>query len=210
MTTDAHASPEPLAPGDDDDEWLRESLLAPARRWPRLTMALAAAAVAAIAFMSGVLIEKNYFAGSASSGAGAGAAGRFAGLFGRGSAGTGSAGTGSAGTGSGAQLAAGVTVGQVKVINGKTFYVTDTSGNTVKVALTGASRLTAEKQVKVQDLHPGDTVTVRGVAGAGGTIQATTVAIGTAGGSRFGGGASGGATGFGGGASGGATGFGGG
>jgi hypothetical protein len=186
MTTDVHASPESLAPGEDDDEWLRESL-APKRRWPRLTMALAATAVAAIAFMAGVLIEKNYFASSGSSSAAAGgAAGRFAGLFGRGAAGAGA-------TGASGALAAGVTIGQVKVINGKTFYVTDSSGNTVKVAVTASSRLTAQKQVKIQDLHPGDTVTVRWVAGAGGTIQATTVAIGTAGGGFGGFGQGGGA-----------------
>jgi hypothetical protein len=190
MTTDAHASPdEPFAPEVDDDEWLRASLTAPARRWPRLTMALAACAVAAVAFMSGVLIEKNYFAGSGSGSGAAGGAGRFAGLFGRAATGTGATGS----TGASGALASGVTVGQVKVINGKTFYVTDTSGNTVKVALTGSSRLTAEKQVKVTELRPGDTVTVRGAAGTNGTIKATTVAIGTAGGGFGGFGRGGGA-----------------
>jgi hypothetical protein len=171
MTTETHPSPEPFVPADDDDEWLRESL-GSTRRWPRLTLALAAAAVAAIAFMAGVLIEKNYFAGSGTGGSGtAGFAGRFAGRFGVGATGA-----------TGSLTASGVTIGQVKVINGKTFYVTDTSGNTVKVAVTASSHLTAQKAVKIQDLHPGDTVTVRGVAGADGTINAANVAIGTSGG----------------------------
>jgi hypothetical protein len=182
MTTETNASPERFLP-EDDDEWLRESL-APRRRWPRLTLVLAAAAVAAIAFMAGVLIEKNYFAGSSSGGAATGGGGfrRFAGLSGAGTTGA-----------SGSQLVSSVTIGQVKVINGKTIYVTDTTGNTVKVVLTASSRLTAQQQVKIKALHPGDTVTVRGAAGAGGTIQATTVAIGTSGGG-FGGFRSGGSS----------------
>jgi hypothetical protein len=193
--TETHASPEPFAPEDDDDRWFRESLMPAARRWPRLTLALGAAAVAAIAFMSGVLIEKNYFAGSSSgSGGGAAAAGGFR-RFG-GGGGAGRAGVTGA---SGSLASAGITIGTVKVINGRTFYVTDSSGNTVKVVLTASSRLTAQKQVKAQALLPGDTVTVRGAAGAGGAIQAATVSIGAAGGG-FGGG--GGASGFGGGASG--------
>jgi hypothetical protein len=191
--SETHASPEPFVPADDDDQWLRESL-APARRWPRLTLALAAGAVAAIAFMAGVLIEKNYFAGSGS-GSGTAASGGFR-RFGGGAAGAAGA--------SGSLASAGITIGTVKVIKGKTFYVTDTSGNTVKVVLTASSRLTAQKQVKAQALLPGDTVTVRGAAGAGGTIQATSVAIGTSGGGF--GGFGGGAGGFGGSARGGSTG----
>ena len=171
MTTEAQASPDPLVP-EDEDEWLRESL-APKRRWPKLTMALAATTVAAVAFMAGVLIEKNYFVGSSGGGGVVAAA-----LRTRAGAAFGGASTnGRAGLPGG-----GATIGQVKVIKGNTIYVTDTSGNTVKVALTASTRLTAQKQAKIKDLHPGDTVTVRGGAGASGTIQATTVAIGTAGG----------------------------
>lgn len=77
------------------------------------------------------------------------------------------------------------------VINGSSFYVTDTSGNTVKVVLTKASTLTAQKTVGYKTLRPGDTVTVRGRA-TGGVVHATSIAIGTAGagggfGARFGG-----------------------
>jgi hypothetical protein len=172
MTTEAHSGPEPFLPDEEaeDDEWLRQAMTK--RRVPRLTLLLAFVATVAIAFMAGVLVEKNYFTGSSTGGAGGGAAGRFSRFFGRGA--TGSTGA----SGSDRLAAAGVTVGQVKVINGKSFYVTDTSGNTLKVVLTPSSTLTAEKTVGYQTLHPGDTVTVRGQATSG-TIRATSIAIGS-------------------------------
>ena len=182
MTTEAHPAPEPYLPAEDaDDEWLREAVAR--RRLPRLTVALAAVAVAAIAFMAGVLIEKNYFAGSSASAAGGagGAAARLARFFGRGGGAAGGGATGGSGF-----AAAGITVGQVKVINGSSFYVTDTSGNTLKVVLTKASTLTAQKNVGYKTLRPGDTVTVRGQT-TGGTVRATTIAIGTVGAGGFGG-----------------------
>ena len=67
------------------------------------------------------------------------------------------------------------------MINGNSFYVTDSSGNTVKVVLSKSSTLTAEKKVGYKTLHPGDTVTIRGPV-TGGTVHATSISIGGAGG----------------------------
>ena len=85
------------------------------------------------------------------------------------------------------------TVGQVKLIDGTNVYVTDTSGNTVKVATTG-STISKSAPGTVTDLAIGDTVIVRGATGSDGTVTATAItdsgAAGAAGG--FGGGGFGG------------------
>ena len=97
-------------------------------------------------------------------------------------------------------------------MKGSTLYVTDASGNTVKITTSAASTVSKTVTTNLQAVRPGDTVVVRGTQQKNGSITAQSISVGTAGAAGFGGG--GGATGFGGGSSGGggggATGFGGG
>jgi len=102
----------------------------------------------------------------------------------------------------------GATVGQVKLIDGSNIYVTDSTGNVVKVATTPDSQITVTTSGTAKDVKPGDTVLVTGTTGDDGTVTATAVRDQGAGGAGFGGfggrrGAAGGGTGA---AGGGATG----
>lgn len=185
----------PASVPEDDDLETELLPLRRRRRLPLLTAFLALAAVAGGAFVGGVEIQKHYGAsggstartGAASAAAATARAGR--GFFSR------------------AGAAGGVTTGQVTLVKGSTLYVTDFSGNTVKVTTSGA-RVTKSVTANAKSISPGDTVVVAGTTQANGTIAARTISLGGAS-SGFGGssGSSGGATGFGGGS--GATGFGG-
>ena len=54
-------------------------------------------------------------------------------------------------------------------------YITETSGNTVKVTLSSATKVTKNVGVGKNAVRPGDLVTVAGAKGSNGTISATTV-----------------------------------
>lgn len=159
----------------------------------RVTLGLFVLACAAGAFYAGVVIEKHSLgttataastrtsARPATTGAGAGGAG--------------------AGAGAGAGGGGGATVGQVKLIDGNNIYVTDSTGNVVKVATSSASQIIVTSTGTVKDVKPGDTVIVTGTTGEDGTVSATAVrdsgAGGAAGFGGFGGRRGGGGTGTG-------------
>jgi hypothetical protein len=174
----------------------------------RSTKLLLVLVVAAAAFAGGVFAQRDWGVTSSNGGSGAtraggrtGAAAQRLGGFGGGS---GAARTGAAGRAFGG----GATVGQVSYLKGTTLYVTDTSGNTVKVKVPKGTPVTKSVTAGIGSVRPGDTVVVRGSTAANGTVTAQSVSVGgaglTGGAGDFGGG---GATGFGG--SGSATGFGG-
>jgi hypothetical protein len=155
------------------------------------TAGLAVLVVAAGAFYAGVSVEKSHAKSSTSSNLAA-AFSRFAGGRAAGTGATGARGTG----GAGALAGAGVTVGQVKLVDGKNVYVTDTSGGITKIVTDSTSTITVSKSGKVSDVKPGDTVIVRGAAAKDGTVKATSITdsgAGAAGG--FGGGRGGAAPG---------------
>ena len=56
-----------------------------------------------------------------------------------------------------------------------TIYLTDPTGNTVKVTLSSSTKLTKSLNVSKSSLHPGDTIVVQGVKNSSGTIVATSV-----------------------------------
>ena len=154
----------------------------------------------AVGFYAGVRIEKNQLASSSSAtglsaftaagtgsgaraGAGSGAAGR-AGAGSAAGAGTGAgarAGAGGGGAGfrglfGGAGAAGGnATLGTVSNMSGDSLYVTETSGNTVKVTLSSATKVTKNVAVGKDAVRPGDLVVVAGAKGSDGTVSATTV-----------------------------------
>ena len=215
----------PSQPYDDDDVDAEPLTLPAKRRLPMLTAVLAVALLIAGAFIVGAEVQKHW--GASSSGSSTGGASSFASRFG-GAGRTGTT-TGSAGARAGAFGAlagGGATIGTVSVIKGTTLYVTDTSGNTVKVVVPVGTSVSKTVTTNVKGIRPGQTVVVRGTTGKNGNVTAQSITLGTggvgglfggfgrgggSGSSGFGGGSSsGGASGFGGGSTGGATGFGGG
>jgi hypothetical protein len=157
--------------------------------WP--TVALVLALVATIGFLAGVQVQKRHTPAATAVGAfGAGTGGG----ANRTGTGQGAGATGAGGAGGGA------TVGQVKVIDGSTMYVLDRDGNTVHVSTSASSRFSKTVDGSVQDVRPGDTVVVQGTKAADGSVDASSVTIGGAGGFSGRGGGRGGGGGGGGGA----------
>jgi hypothetical protein len=151
----------------------QEHAARPARRrrqfFNRKSAALAAAITCAAGFYAGITVEKSQLAatpsaatttGAATGGPTAAGAGGFAGRF---------AGAGGAGAGGNASI------GAVSSVHGKTIYLTDTTGNTVKVTLSSATKITKSQNVSKASIRPGDAVLVQGLKHANGTITATSV-----------------------------------
>ncbi|MFN8223925.1 MAG: hypothetical protein U0R50_11855 [Gaiellales bacterium] len=186
-----------------DDEW-DDVPITPRARLSKVTKLLALLAVALAAFAGGIFAQRQWGAGASSGG---GLPGR-ATLPSFGAGGTNATGEGAAAAGFG-----GLTIGEVEYIKGNTLYVTDTNGNTVKVAVPKGTRVSKSVTTNLRGVHPGDNVVVTGSKSSNGTVRATNVSIGGTGlggaaGGAAGFGNGGGASGFGG--SGGASGFGGG
>jgi hypothetical protein len=171
-------TPADYAPLDDD----YETEILPSRRrskLPLLTLLLALAVAAAAAFLGGVEIQKHYggsgTAGSASATGGVGGRGFGSGRARRaGATGAGAAGAGGF-RGAGA-FGGGATVGLVTLIKGTTLYVTDFSGNTVKVATAGA-QVSKTVATNLKGIHPGDSVIVRGSKQKNGNYKASSISI---------------------------------
>ncbi len=70
------------------------------------------------------------------------------------------------------------TTGTVKLVDGRNLYLTDSSGNTVKVIVPSTVTVTSQQAVDLADLAAGATVLVDGETGADGTVTATSVAEG--------------------------------
>jgi hypothetical protein len=153
---------------DEEDEatdvWEEQSFTRRPRRrlLTPLTALLFAVLVGAGGFIAGVQVEKGEVSTTSSSGG----SGRLASLV-SGAASRSSAGGGGFG-------GAGGTVGQVANISGSDLYVTETQGNTVKVAAS-AAQITKQVSTSVKGVHPGDTVIVMGTHLPNGSIQAATV-----------------------------------
>jgi hypothetical protein len=119
----------------------------------------------------------------ATSAAGGAAAGGAAGATrsGTGAGGSGGAGGGSFAGGAGAAFAGGgfgggsASFGTISSVKGSSIFVTDSTGNLVKVKLSSATKITKSLGVRRSSLHPGDTVVIRGLKNSNGTLTATTV-----------------------------------
>ncbi len=176
------------APSTLDDEYETEPLPLPRRRrLPVLTAALTVAVLCGAAFVGGAAAQKHWGSSGSSAGSrnGAAAAAALAARLGGTTTGqtrTGTTGgTGSRAGGAGGFLGGGATIGTVGVIKGSTLYVTDTSGNTVKVVTSPSSTVSKTVDTNVNAIHPGDTVVVRGTTGKNGEITAESISIGTGG-----------------------------
>lgn len=171
MTTTATAAVPP------DDALLTQIIARRRRRTPLVTLALAAALTAAVAFIGGVEIQKHYGTSSAASSGNsnfAALASRF--TAGRGAtAGTNRTGTGAAGFFGGG--GAGAVIGTVTLIKGDDIYVTDTSGTTTIVHAKSAS-VTKSVTGSLKSISPGETVTVVGTQGSNGSTTARSITVG--------------------------------
>jgi hypothetical protein len=183
------SSPQQFAaePYDDDDfdDVLpvrpRASYLTP------LTALLMALILGGVGFYVGIRVEKSKSSSST------GGTSAFTRAFSAGTAGaTGSTGKGKTGSGSGTGAtgagsfasrfaagglggAAGGTVGSVSSVSGNTIYVNETSGNTVKVKLSSATKISKSESVSRKKVYPGDALVVDGSASSNGTVHATSV-----------------------------------
>jgi hypothetical protein len=184
-----------------EEEWLEDppgSELPPRPRRRLLTpVPLALMGVLAIAcgFIGGVLVEKGQNS-SSSSGAGAsGLASRFAALRAGATGTAGASGTSGTGTRSGAGSETGgfgggagaagfkrPTAGTVAYLDGDTLYVTNAEGNTIKVTTSAGTTVNKTVKSSVKGIHPGETVTITGETGSGGSVSAESINVGAGGG----------------------------
>jgi hypothetical protein len=194
LTFDRRANPD----GIEDDGDGRMPRRPRRRLLTRWSAVLLAAMTCAIGFYVGVRVEKGHIASTPSTVGASGASGFAAALSGRtgGSAASGSAAGGSAAGGAaaggasstGGASAAGAsafaarfggggnaTFGTVASVDGKTLTLTEASGDTVKVKLTSATKISKTESAKRSQIHPGDTITVSGVTSKQGTVSAATV-----------------------------------
>jgi hypothetical protein len=152
-------------------------------RMPVPTMLLLAVLIAAGGLWGGAALQRSHGSIATSS-----AASPFAALRGGGANGiTGLGGTGALG---------GATTGTVTSVSGSTLYVTNSSGNLVKVTVGTSATVSRNAKSSLGALQVGDTVVVQGSKASNGSVTATSV-------SATGAGVSSGFPGFGSGASGG-------
>ncbi|MBP2705569.1 hypothetical protein JOL79_17290 [Microbispora sp. RL4-1S] len=194
-----HGTPEDVLESSPFDDDLDEALAAgPARaKASKLTLGLAGAVLLVAGMFVGVQAQKvlggsppgrfggvaGIAAGAGGFGARAGGAGGAGGGFGGragGAGGFGGAGGGGAGGGN-------VTFGTVKLVDGGTLYVQTATGGLVTVKTSRDTKVSVTKAGKLGDLKPGSTVVVNGAADAQGTVAATSVTQGGAGGRGAGG-----------------------
>src|SRR5581483_10354825 len=154
----------------DDPQDTLVSARRPRRRfWGARTGVLVAVLVGAVCFYAGVRVEKGQVSNNSS--AVSGAARAFAARAGAGATGgSGTAGRAGAFAGSG-----NLTFGTVSSLSGKNLYITDTSGNTVKVTVTSSTAVTKSQTVGKKAVRPGDSVVVQGVQNARGALAAASV-----------------------------------
>lgn len=184
---------EPGAAGEPDDlgELTAEELLSippradnlaeelaarpPRAKLPKVTLALAAGILIAAGFVGGVLVQKHLGGGTGTGSARAGALASFGAGRGRGSF-TGGAGSGLGGTGSGA--GANSITGSITVVSGDTLYITASNGTVYTVKTSGSTAVQISSTGALSQLKPGQTVTISGTQGSGGTVNATTITAG--------------------------------
>jgi hypothetical protein len=183
-TSDVHDSTQPtLQPGvpappyDDGEEPAFRPR--PRKRAHALTYVLAALVIAAAGYVVGVQVQKHDDKNSSSSASSI--ANRFRNAAAAAGTGTGTGtGAGRGGAGGGGGFGGGRTVGTVKLVDGKNVYITDASGNTIKISTNAGSQLSKTVAATVKDIAPNDTVIVSGTPNADGSITATSITISSA------------------------------
>ncbi|MET8543798.1 DUF5666 domain-containing protein [Kitasatospora sp. NPDC004799] len=169
-----------LATPPDARDVSAELAAPPRRRLPWLSLVLAGGVIATGAFAGGAWFQREH-GGSSGSGKSVRPVAAASGGYGQGGSrrgGQGQGGQGQGGQGQGGQ--AGFTRGTVKAVDGSTVYLTDANGNTVKVTTGDATKVQLNKEGKVADLRPGQSVTVVGTPDANGGYTASQLVEGAA------------------------------
>ena len=166
---------------DEDEEWVNQA--PKGLRIPPITGILALVLFAVCGFWGGAVLQKHHDKSTRTTTSGAAA---FAGLAagrrgaaagGAGGTGTGT-GTGTAATGAGGGFGGrGGTAGTVSDVEGSTVFLTDSSGNILKVNLAPTTRVTKTTAGTAADIQLGDSVVVTGAKGTDGSTAATAVVI---------------------------------
>lgn len=124
-------------------------------------------------FYAGIRVEKGQLSGSTSTSRSLPSLASAAGAGGGSSRTTGTSRSGFPGAGG---FGGGNTsIGTVSSVKGKTIYMTDTSGNTVKVTLSSVTKITKSLHVARKAVRPGDSVVIQGAKSSNGTVRATSV-----------------------------------
>ena len=157
----------------------------PRVKLPKLTLALAGAALICAGFVGGVLVQKH-LGGSSSSGRG-----NFAAAFTGGRTGTGTTGRGGTGTGTGTGTGGGffgrggtgsgggAITGTVTVVSGDKLYVTAADGSVYTVTTNGSTVINVTKSGTLSQLKPGQTVIIAGSNDNSGNVTATSITAGS-------------------------------
>lgn len=167
-----------------------ETLGLPGRRrrqfFNRRSAALIAVITCAAGFYAGIRVEKGQLSSSAGSGRSlslpslgnstsrSSTGGTSAGATGSRSNAAGGSPAGGAFPG-GALSGGNASIGTISSVDGNTIYLTDVSGNTVKVKLSSATKITKSQGVSKRSLRPGDSVVIQGAKNSAGALSAATV-----------------------------------
>jgi hypothetical protein len=167
--------PTEIHPDDPDDDW-SDSHVKKGLRLAAPTAVLLSLVILAAGFWGGALAEKHHGSPTSSSSALSALASRLAAARGGSGtatgAGAGGGGGGFAGAGGGATPA---TAGIVTGVQGTVLYVTNASGDLVKVEVGPSTSVTRTAKSSLTGLQTGDTVVVQGTTGSGGTVTAMSV-----------------------------------
>lgn len=200
---------------DDQEQWddTDDETLALPRRprrqfFNRGSAALLALITCAIGFYVGIRVEKGQVSSSTATARGFTPPALGGSSVGSSSRGTSSTASGSRSSGSPGALPSGgagfpggafgggnASIGTISSVDGNTIYISDASGNTVKITLSSATKITKSLGVSKHSLRPGDAVVIRGLKNANGKVSATSISdsgasnagAGTTGGSASGG-----------------------
>ena len=152
----------------------------PRAKLPRVTLALTAGILVAAGFVGGALVQKH-LGGSGSGARASSLASSFAAARGGagGTGGTGRGGFGGFGGGTGGLGSGGSSIsGSITVVSGNTLYVTASNGTVYTVTTSGSTTVKVSSTSSLSQLKPGQTVTISGTQGSGGTVTATTITAG--------------------------------
>ncbi len=169
-----------IHPDDPDDEWALPEA-AKALRVRYLTGVLVLVLALGGGFWGGVVAERHH--GTGTSSAASALASRFAALRAAGNLGTGAggfggglgAGGGTGGATTGGTRGAPVASGTVIDVASNVLEISNAAGQIVKVDVGPSTTVTVTSSSSLAGLKIGDTVTVSGTAGTGGTVNATAV-----------------------------------
>jgi hypothetical protein len=178
----------PLAPpppqddyiADDDEEWVTQA--PKGLRIPPITGVLVLILFAVCGLWGGAVLQKHRDKSTqTTTGTGAAAAGATGAAAARRAAAAGGFGGFGGAAGAAGAAGGGRTTGTVSDVEGSTVFLTDSSGNIVKINLAPATKITKTSSGTAADIQLGQTLIVSGAKGTDGSTSASTITISPAG-----------------------------